>query len=681
MSPRVVGWIVALLTSGVMLANVWFGASPLFGKAALTFALLYYAIVHGAKLARRPHGVGPSLLGLFCLLAAQSVIQTGLYYANFRLNSWTDALSLSAVIILFEVLLPAEAPRPEPGTAKERPSWLWIAGLSVPSLIALAFVLKGASGTAMDIAIRTPWPLLPEGTLAAIAVIGIATWLAAWKSRSLLFTALLASASVLAVTMIAPLLYSIGFGFDGFLHQASEKLLLLTGTLSPKPLYYIGQYVLVTWLARLTELPLGLFDRFLGPILAALLPLCALPFLKKSSSWTLPALLLFIPLSAFVATTPQSLAYLIGLAALLLALASDEIHPLAPLTLATWTLAIHPLAGLPLAAATVALLLHRSPFRWIFVLGGVAAVPAAFVLISHNANTTIAWDLGKLIDPGAWFSSALSAISPPRNRVALWADWTSIVVFVTPLLALASAMFAAWKDRDRRSTWITLIVMAVGMAATGLVLRAAGDFAFLIDYERGNYADRLFLVAGLFLLVPAAAGAGRILAAGLRGPALTAMAVLLGLTAWQGAVAYAALPRHDAAVASHGWSMGAADIEAVRWIDHAAVGEPYTVLANQNVSAAAVREFGFKRYAGEVFFYPIPTGGPLYQVYLQAVGSDPNMDAIREAAHLGQSKLVLVVLNDYWWNAQKTGETLAGIAKEEHAVRNGAVRIFKFELP
>ena len=86
------------------------------------------------------------------------------------------------------------------------------------------------------------------------------------------------------------------------------------------------------------------------------------------------------------------------------------------------------------------------------------------------------------------------------------------------------------------------------------------------------------------------------------------------------ALSYNALPRHDALVTGRGWSTGAADQEAVKLIEYDADGKPYTVLANQSVSAAAVDLLGFKRYSttndGDVFFYPIPTGGPLYETFL-----------------------------------------------------------------
>ncbi|MCC6563979.1 hypothetical protein IT087_03740 [Candidatus Uhrbacteria bacterium] len=684
MDQRITAWIVVLLTSGAMLGNAFLGTGPTFTRAAIAFALLYHSVTFGAKLLQRKEGPAPFLLGLAAILAVQSIFQVAFYYAGMNLGVWTDAWSLSLTLILGQLLFSfkeEEETREDDDTSLEKPAYVWIAAAAIPAVIAFGFVLRAASLNATIDSIRTPWPLLPAGTLAALALIPLCAWFAAWKAKSRLTVAVLAGLAVAAVAIIAPLVYSVGYGFDGFLHVASEKIVAETGTLSPKPLYYMGQYVFVTWLSRFINLPLEIVDRFLVPIAAALLPLLLLLTPKtEQRGWRDAAFLLFLPLASFVATTPQSLAYVAGLAALLSALDSSarKPHPAVALSFAAWSLTIHPLAGLPFACATLALLTSRRIFSWIFVAAAGLAIPVSFLIISRGASTTIAWDFSKLIDIGTWFQS-LSALVPPRNRVALWPDWTAIVLFLTFPVALLSACLAAWKDLGRRKTWALLVGSALACVVAGIILRAAGDFAFLIDYERGNYADRLFLIA-LFLLIPAAAaGAGRLLALLETAPALSIVTIFIGLSAWHGAQAYAALPRHDAANVSRGWSVGQSDIEAARWIEQDAQGRVYTVLANQSVSAAAVREYGFKRYAGDVFYYPIPTGGALYQTYLEAVGEEPSLEIIREAGQLGQSDLVYVVLNDYWWDAQRVGEDLSTIADKEAASSDGRVRMFRFE--
>ncbi len=689
MSPRLTSWLVVALTSGAVLANAALGAPRLWTAAAIAFALLYHAVVFGAKLARRREGPGPFLLGLACLLAAQSVFQVLFYYLGMSLGAWSDALSLMLSLALFQSLLPADEPSADADDI--RPSLfdarnLWIAASLIPAFVAAGFVLRGAITQATDVSIRTPWPLLPSGTLLALAVIPLCAWLAAWKADRRWVTALLVSLALFSVAIITPFLYRLGYGFDGFLHVATERIVLETGTLEPKPLYYMGQYVFVTWITRLAALPIESTDRLLVPVTVLFLPLLFLYGRRAANRWEDAALLLFLPLAPFVATTPQSFAYVLGFGAVLLSL-DGKAHPAAGLSLAAWSLAIHPLAGLPLAGATVTLQwvnlrrerAVRSPITWLLALASAAAVPLAFFLISRGASTGIVWDFSRVLDLQTWVSS-FSALSPPRNRVALWPDWTALVLFLTPLLAAAAALAAIWRDEEQRHRWTVLTAIGAGTALGGVLMRAAGDFAFLIDYERGNYADRLLLV-GLLLVLPAAAvGASRWLAKLETAPAAPAAALLLGLAAWHGAQAHAALPRHDAASASYGWSVGRGDIEAVRWIDSDAQGKAYAVLANQSVSAAAVREFGFKRYHGDVFYYPIPTGGELYQYFLEAVGKEQTPDPIREAAQLTASDVVYVVVNEYWWDAKRVAEELSALADKETTTSDGRVRVFRFDL-
>ena len=155
------------------------------------------------------------------------------------------------------------------------------------------------------------------------------------------------------------------------------------------------------------------------------------------------------------------------------------------------------------------------------------------------------------------------------------------------------------------------------------------------------------------------------------------------------ALSYNALPRHDALVTGRGWSTGAADQEAVKLIEYDADGKPYTVLANQSVSAAAVDLLGFKRYSttndGDVFFYPIPTGGPLYETFLRMTYGEPSRDTAKDAAKLGGTDLVYVVLNSYWWKAPQVAESLRAVADKDWSVppqteEGWKLRVFKFDL-
>ena len=62
----------------------------------------------------------------------------------------------------------------------------------------------------------------------------------------------LSSLHLLLTFSVANIIFPLGFGFDPFIHQATEKHILDFGFILPKKLYYIGQYVLVGFLSKIS---------------------------------------------------------------------------------------------------------------------------------------------------------------------------------------------------------------------------------------------------------------------------------------------------------------------------------------------------------------------------------------------------------------------------------------------
>lgn len=648
-------------------------------KTAAVFSYVYFGWIYGERLGRGRSAFGRWLIGALTMLAVQSLWQTFFYYGNLHLGNFTDALSLILTVLCLGPLVIKTHVKETTDLQTKDPAWLWIIVTTLPAFLASLYVIRAAWLASTVNPILTPWPLLPAPTLAAVAIIGLSGLLAAWKTRATWPVITIASLGLVSVLSIAPLVYANGFGFDGFLHRASMEILSTTGTLSPKPPYYIGLYVLETWLARLLSFPIVEIDRWFMLIAMILFPIGLAWTVRdrRQTNWMLAASLLMIPLAPFVVATPQAFAYLIGFLAITASL--GRLHPITTLTLAAWSLAIHPLAGLPFCLITLALLIRKHIlFAMLFVLAAGLSVPSAFTLLGFfSSSSAVTFDLSKLLST---HYSLLTLFHPPTNRVALWADATVLFQTLQLPIIFITSLFAIWKNRERRREWIILCVSGALLIAAGFLLQATGDFAFLIEYERGNYADRLFVIAQLVLLIPGLAGIGLLFSRIPRLALAPTLFIFALIPAGIAANIYSALPRNDAAITSHGWSVGRADSEAVRWIDRDASGSAYTVLANQSVSAVAVQELGFKRYAENVFFYPIPTGGPLYQTFLDAMNINTNLDPIRQAAKLGQTKLIYVVVNDYWWDAAKVAEHLSAMSDAQESFRNGQVRVYRFEI-
>ena len=679
--------------------SLWLGVSALVvtiwpeqtASLSMCFtAILLVAYSAGKRLVPASSQMVGMMITVGSILGLQSILLTVAYYVSIplgpRLLSWATLVACAIVAAIASLRQDTDTASPAPHVSKT--SWLvGIIGVGIASVLA-SFVIRNALAHATEAAIRSPWPYLHPmipfclGLLFILPII-----LSAFTNRHR-FLAPITFAAVLTTSLIATLVYTHGFGFDGFLHRESARLLAEQGVLQPKPYYYIGQYVLTVWTSQALDTPIATVDRFL---LSGLILFFIAAFVahRRQRLFAQDALLLlFIPLSWLAATTPQSLAYLFGLMAILLhPRQTDETHSLLPAWIfAIWSLATHPLAGLPFAAVVAGMtLIHKKPLVWrswmSWILAALAAfaVPAAFFVFSAIGKQAIIWDFSKLFDLTS-IATIANTLFTSRVNASLWPDWVDLIELTLPFVAIIFAILGSRnKEHPEEQKHLSLLTVAgIMLFISGHLMRTVGEFSFLIAYERGNYAERLFAI-GLFLLaLPAAKGLYLILKK--QRPALLQGSLLVFLLLWQSAHVYAAYPRHDAGAISHGWSVSGADKEAVIWIDRDASGTDYTVLANQSMSAAAVESLGFKRYSGEVFFYPIPTGGELYQLFLRASAINPSRDIIKEAGDLSESKRVYVAIHRYWWDAERVRGQLAELADSTHVIKDGEVMIYRFDL-
>ncbi|MDO8581322.1 MAG: hypothetical protein Q7S16_00400 [bacterium] len=243
-------------------------------------------------------------------------------------------------------------------------------------------------------------------------------------------------------------------------------------------------------------------------------------------------------------------------------------------------------------------------------------------------------------------------------------------------------------DRPSFSSFFTtfLILLTSYILMSGFL-----SFNFLIGYEQADYARRVLDIAQLFLIPFFLLGINWWLArlsfalqnfGGLR----FALPILLtlGITA----SLFLIYPQKiDSYSVSHAFNTSQADIDAVRWIDADAHDEDYIVLANQSVSAAAIHELGFKKYyqlkptnyslqtTNSIFFYPIPTGSPLYQYYLDMVYKSPSTETMQNAMQHVSVKRGYFVLNNYWTDFEKIKKEAESNLTLVHSI-NDSVLIF-----
>ncbi|MDD5290876.1 MAG: hypothetical protein PHZ04_02050 [Patescibacteria group bacterium] len=494
---------------------------------------------------------------------------------------------------------------------------------------------------------------------------------------------------------VAVIVYKIGYGFDPFIHQATAALIDKIGAVYPKPFYYLGQYSLIIILHKITALPIVWLDKLLVPALAAiLLPNAIFQFLKKCFSHDkvnllLPLAILVLPFSFFIATTPQNLAYLFLFLAILYGLTVSERKELAIIYIfALASLACHPLAGLPALFFALTLTAYHSNkdrlkkyfYILVFIFSSLS-LPLAFYFVNKNSGAS---DLAET----ATTSDILEKITIPGrenfilNFIYLYAFNLKTII----IILILSGLFIAYRNRQNCKIYFLNLIIAISLAVA-YILTSRLPFNFLISYERSDYLERILSLIVIillpFIIIPLYGLLEKILEQKkvVKIPLLIFLAILITTSL------YLSYPRFDRYFNSHGYSTGQNDIATVNWIANDASGD-YIVLANQQVSAAALREFGFSHYypldkggegnSGDIYFYPIPTGGALYQYYLDMVYKKPARDTMDAAMDLAGVKQSYFVLNKYWWAFPKILAEAKLEADSWTEIGDGEIYIFKY---
>ena len=648
-----------------------------------------------------PHESAPHRwwVGLWLLLSSIMVVGSVIYYlAGFSAPVAYTLFLLAIPVTLWLGRNETHGPWPWhdvwQGIKHHVPSAVF--GAAGIILLALYFILNGLTSAATLEAIRSPWLLVSPAIFVAfgIAAALLATMLVRGRERALsipLFILLFFTA--LSVVLFV---YPLGYGFDGFIHRTTEQYIADHGSITPKPFYYIGQYVLILFFHHVFQLPIDTLDPWLLPILTSIL----LPFAwlfaanhllpdRRSVSVTLLGLFL-IPLSSFIVTTPQGLAnlwiLLLVLISIPILLHARSIHWMTLGLPVAAALTIHPLAGLPalLYAALLFLRKHRVAL-WITTALGAFLLPASFLILSILTATPL-----RLSFHASRLLTDLPALPTLENHFRPLLDFAYFIGPNLGWLLLIAALSGWWLTRKKIQGHLQPLFFSLGaLLVNYFTLKTTFDFSFLIEYERSNYADRLLPLAAFFLAPFSMLGIGH-LAEGVRRTSFTVrvFAVVLAGTVMT-ASWYALYPRHNALEIGHNINTSRWDIEAVRAIEKDANGAPYVVLANQAVSAAAIRVVGF-RYLGDQFFYPIPTGGKFYEAFLRMNEAPRRETALEALAWVEKDcqekngceavslKTIYYVVNDYWSHSKELIAATSPIADRAWNM-DGHVFIFRFD--
>lgn len=556
------------------------------------------------------------------------------------------------------------------------------------SKLEIAVVLLDLILLAVLVANRTdgllpsPWQTLEPWFFLLVALSTFFLFLAYQKQQpthySLLTTT---SLHFFLMLSVAAIIYRLGFGFDAFVHRATENWIHEYGFILPKTPYYIGQYGFVVWLAHLTRLPIFYLDVYLVPVLASLTlpatialtrtttPYSLLP--THYSFWLIP----FVPFLSLHLTTPHTLALLYGILIVLTCLPEKEkaVPAHIPFLLALAALATHPLLGAPLAVFVLASRIKNRLAPALAFVGMALTAPLLFLL--NNIRI------------GAGFPTLLNPVEQLPKFLALFARPYWYVKNAPPLF---EALYA-WQ-------WMIMLVV-IGLAAYGFFLRrnylplagALGLFVSawlltswiifpdVVSYEQGEYPLRLLKASIIFLLPLAMAGLHAISykLPATRYKLFAAIAAFLLMLSF-----YFSYPQRNIKARFPGYNVTAADFTAVAWIHNRHSEYDYTVLSNQLVSAAALTNYSFAKYydteKGPLFYYALPTGGELYTYYGKMIYEGQKREYMEEAMNLAGANTAYFVVNSYWANSADIIAGAKQTADSWHEIDDGAVWVFVY---
>ncbi len=556
------------------------------------------------------------------------------------------------------------------------------------------FILFKSQATS---ALISPWQTIPWYFFLYLAFLLVLLILQiVWRSKPALFSIFLFYFLIFSIAIIV---FPLGFGFDPFVHQATLELIAENGAVSPKPLYYLGEYSLLTIINKIPFVSLSLLHFYLVPLLAAIfipatLYLALRKWLRSKQTILLSALaLLIIPFGILIFTTPQNLAFLFLILIIILSLKSNSWPDLILVyALALAALATHAIAGIPAVLFALVLTLYHSNIKnkkYIFIILYsllIIALPLAFSLVNkaNGTNAEIATSAN---------APLLSISNPNTENIILNTVYFYALNLRFILLALAIAgIIIAWRHRQTCAMFSIYLLASLSLF-TSYLITSKLNFSYLIFYEQSNFANRILILSFLFLLPFIALSLAAFINKLREQNRFMQISFGLFICFLILISTYLSYPRFDNYHNSHSYTVSQSDINAVNWIEANKENEDYIVLANQQVSAAALHEFGFKKYYSiselssevselssepAIFYYPIPTGGLLYQYYLNMVYEKPSRETMLKAMELTGVNEAYFVLNKYWWASDKILAEAKLEADSYEIIDKGEIYVFRY---
>jgi hypothetical protein len=619
---------------------------------------LLYILVFGYLLGRnifyKQNFSFQAVLGVFSLLSLYSLLGAIIYYF-YQIDTLIINVLLITIsgYIIYPNILPKDRikiqislPKISLGSA--------LLSLSYLILFTISIFMLWRSQTVE--AIFTPWQVLPKEFFAVYLLATFNLIVLILKGKSPCAPILIALHYFLT-TGVALIIYKLGYGFDPFIHQTTEQVIFAKGFILPKPFYYLGQYSLVVFLAHFLQISVDWIDKLLLPILlSAFLPYTICKSIKKT--FILPKNIchllslsfLFLPFGLFIVTTPQALANLFCIMAIFLSFLylQDKQIPFPYLIfLALTASAIHALSGIPIIIYLVIVFLIKNKnlaakiILPIFCALSALALPIALLTNSFISIYKVSWQQNAIsfIDLPSIFTKQYRFIFDLAYLYRNSIYWLFIIIAIATLIYLIKQK----KAQIFLASLLTFVILIINAFLLNFT-----KVNFIIEYEQGDFSRRVWQLAFYFLLPIVCYGLYIFAQKTLQKSFINRLFLITILTLSLTFALYLSYPRYDDYENSKFINVSATDFQAVKFIEKDSVGDNYVVLANQMTSAAALKTYGFSKYYNGNYFYPIPTGGPLYDYYEKMLYTNTSRETMIEAMDFAEVNVAYFILPTYW---------------------------------
>jgi len=658
--------------------------APLF-----TLFVLFFGFLTGKTLLRKQPAFWQLIFGSVTFLSTISIILSGIYWfyeLNTIIASVVTTVAATTLTLLHKKTI-VKSPTFNFQFSKKAlvpVLVIFLDGMLVAKLLLIRF----------DDTLASPWTVVGPKFFALFftsTCILLYSSFKLHKQKALVLSAIVFH--YILMLSVALIVFRFGYGFDPFIHQASEQWILTNGVITPKVPYYIGQYMLVVMSHMASGISIFTLDHMLVPVGSAIfIPLVAFfSFSKKTKpQYLLPAITLlpFVPLTMFISTTPNNLGLLFG--ALLGFLiwyernhATTKTHVIG-FILVGMTLVTHAFIGIPLAIIYAGSIVLRRKQNLLLAIGYwpllVLAVPLVMFFYVDISLAPF------LADPTAPLRNFFSVFTFPHYYFFAEAPlhWQALYGYKTLIIPLALAIgLLGWHKSRQKTPAGFLLLSGLAIYLSGAIIGTMFSFTELISYEQSVYADRLLDLA-LVLILPCTLFGFTILVKQIQKKRALMLASIPFLALTLLASWHFTYPTVDAVSKFTGFSVRETDIEAVNFIaDRQERGEDYIVLANQVVGAAALREFSFGNYltmtdGSEQYFYSVPTGAPLYQYFRKMVYENPERQWMVEAMDYAGVDKAYFVHTNYWYPAAEIRDTAKIEADAWWELGNGRVWVYEY---